>query len=495
MRHQQVDRRVLLAERDEEVGLLLEVEQLLDRQLARRRLGRRPHRGGHGLAVERTRGGVIGRDGHAARVGLVDGRQLRQRVLEGRRRRRVVPQVRGGHDRHRLDDRLGLGHRRRRRAQLRLVEPVAVRDAVLLAQLPRQRGDGRGGDRQQAQQPRRPVAARLRLGQLRLQLGGLVVLQLVVVLERLDALVERLQLADVRIVDVREADRRARGGRRRRDDRLLHVELEVRHARIEHQARGVRGRRLRRGPGPRLAGAPGIGDDMTPGRRRRRRCVEFVGERHRRALAHDARAPAARRAGAALRGVGIGESAGRRGGRRGLRDARARRGRGIGGCDLRQLRSRRAEAGRIGEHREAARERAVAARVERDFDDRLRHRRAGRDLDDPGVVTRTRLQFRADLGGRQLRFTVVNLSRQAFQADMLARFDADGYRESERLAEYRIGNRATETQRPGLLGRQCGRGENDVRGKVLFHPVDTTDYPIDSITVAYTNCRENTGGE
>jgi hypothetical protein len=107
--------------------------------------------------------------------------------------------------------------------------------------------------------------------------------------------------------------------------------------------------------------------------------------------------------------------------------------------------------------------------VERDLDDGFGHGRIGRDLDDPGVITGTGLQVGANLAGRQLRLAVINLGRQAFEPDMLARVDVQGHRECQRLAEYRIGNRATETQRPGLLGCQCGRGENDVRGKLLFH--------------------------
>jgi hypothetical protein len=44
--HQQLDRRFVLAEHDEELGLLLEVDQLLDRELTHRLGGRRHRRCG-----------------------------------------------------------------------------------------------------------------------------------------------------------------------------------------------------------------------------------------------------------------------------------------------------------------------------------------------------------------------------------------------------------------------------------------------------------------
>ena len=370
VRHQQVDRRIFLAERDEEVGLLLEVQQFFHRQLARR-------------GFLRHRAAIAWRSsGRVADWSIVSGmpraspsscrRQVGEFFVAGRRR--VIAQVGDRHGRRRGFRRRGrgLGRRGRQRAELGLIEPVAVGDAVLLAQLPDQRADGGHRDGQHAEQPRHPVAARLRCREVRLQLGGLLALQLAVVLGRLDALLQRPERAGVRVVQVGQADGRGRTGGGRRNHRLLHVQLQVRHARIEHQARRVGGRR-RRHPGSRLAGAPGV-DDVARGRRRCRRCIEFVGQRHRRALAHDMRP---RRAHDAAGGVVRGACTRRRceirvgktGGRRAARSGGWHR-RGRGRRDLRQLGGRGAQRRRIGEDREPARETALAAGADRHFDDR-----------------------------------------------------------------------------------------------------------------------------
>ena len=453
VRHQQVDRGVFLAQRDEEVGLLLEVEQFLDRQLARRRRilrHRRPPSTARssGCVADRSRSGVTPRASLSSGCGASTNDSAPADAAAARRAGRRAPARPPAPRRRPARARApagGFG------AQLRFVEPGAVRVARLLAQLPQQRADGGERERQQARQPGQPVAARLRLRKLRLQLRGLFALDLAVALDGLDALFERAQLAGVGVVDVGQHHRGARGGGRRRNDRLLHVELEVHVAAVEHEARRF-GRRGAATRGPGLRALPASARRRCRGAARRAPTARSArwrapssGPCARHASRAGRAAPAPWRA--ARCSVDAGATAAPR-----AAGAAPGRGIGIGGRGrLRQLDRRGGEIRRVGEYREATRESLLATRAQRDLDDRLGDRRGRRDSHQPFGIRSTRVDLGSNGIGQQLGLAVINIDGYAIGAESLAGFDVDGYRDRERLTEYCIGNHAAETERTGLL--------------------------------------------